>query len=319
MILLTGAAGFIGSCLLTDLIRVGKEVVICDDFSIESKKDNFIEKEFAEKVERSQLFDFLEEKKGIGFVFHIGARTDTTDQNKAIFDELNFDFSVKLWDWCVANQVPMVYASSAATYGNGDLGFEDSHDFIENLLPLNEYARSKNNFDCWVMKQEKHPPLWAGLKFFNVYGPNEYHKGRMASVIWHSFNQIKQTGKMKLFRSHHPDFKDGEQRRDFVYVKDLIKVCLFFLRDQPDSGLYNIGTGKAETFRHLVENVFLQMDLPEIIDFVDTPIEIRENYQYFTEAPMDKLRKAGYDRPFMPLSKGIEDYVQSYLMEEAYY
>lgn len=320
MILLTGAAGFIGSCLLSDLIQEGKEVVICDDFSISEKEANYVNKAFKEKVEREALFDYLEEAgETISFVLHIGARTDTTDPNKAIFDKLNFDFTQKLWKWCVQKAVPMIYASSAATYGNGDLGFEDRHDIIESLLPLNEYARSKNNFDCWAIKEKDQPPFWAGLKFFNVYGPNEYHKGRMASVVWHAFNQIKKTGKMRLFRSHNPEFKDGEQRRDFVYVKDLIAVCLFLMEKRPSSGLYNLGTGKAETFKHLVDNLFLQLALPEHIEFIDTPEDIRENYQYFTEASIDKLRSVGYEKPFIPLAKGIEDYVQNYLKDLKYH
>ena len=320
MILLTGAAGFIGSCMLTDLIRHDKEVVICDDFSIKEKAANYEGKKISGQVERTELFDFLAKAdNGISYVLHLGARTDTTDPNKAIFDELNFDFSTKLWEWCAQNNIPMIYASSAATYGNGKLGFEDRHDIIEEFLPLNEYARSKNNFDRWAIKQEKQPPFWAGLKFFNVYGPNEYHKGRMASVIWHAFNQIKETGKMKLFRSHHPDFKDGEQQRDFVYVKDLIAVCLFLMENKADNGLYNLGTGKAETFKHLVDNIFIQLDLPENIEFIDTPEDIRENYQYFTEAAMEKLRMAGYTKAFLPLAKGIEDYVQNYLKEGKYY
>ena len=212
-----------------------------------------------------------------------------------------------------------MYASSAATYGLGELGYDDNESQIPQLKPLNPYGESKNDFDIWALQQEKKPFFWAGLKFFNVYGPNEYHKGRMASVIFHAYNQVKASGKMRLFRSHHPDFKDGEQMRDFVYVKDLLEVCSFLMHHRRNSGIYNLGSGKARTFKDLAINTFTSMGLEPNIDFVDTPADIRDKYQYFTQANMNKLRSIGYTKPFHTLEEGVKDYVQNYLSKEAYY
>ena len=216
------------------------------------------------------------------------------------------------------NSIPLVYASSAATYGLGEHGYNDSHKIVEELKPLNPYGVSKNDFDKWVLNRQpapvnQHPPFWAGLKFFNVYGPNEYHKGRMASVVFHTLKQIRQTGSMRLFRSHHPDFKDGHQRRDFIYVKDVVDICYFFYKNQKNSGLYNVGTGTARTFLDLATNTFRSMELMPDISFIDTPEDIRQTYQYFTEANMNKLKSAGYDQPFYSLEAGIMDYVSHYL------
>jgi len=267
------------------------------------------------RVHRDELFEWINQnQKFIQFVFHIGARTDTTEFNKAVFDKLNLGYTQKLWKKCVEFGLPMVYASSAATYGAGELGYDDNHDIIEKLKPLNPYGESKNDFDKWAINQPMKPYFWVGLKFFNVYGPNEYHKGRMASVIFHSFNQIKATGKMKLFKSHKPEFKDGEQLRDFIYVKDLVDVLFFFMHHREDSGIYNLGTGKARTFLDLTKGTFKAMSVQENIEFVDTPEDIRDKYQYFTEANMSKLRSIGYDKPFTSLENGVEDYVKNYLM-----
>lgn len=249
----------------------------------------------------------------------MGARTDTTEFDKAIFDELNLDYSKEIWNKCVEYGLPLVYASSAATYGMGELGYKDDHSIVEQLKPLNPYGDSKNDFDKWVLKQEKQPYFWAGLKFFNVYGPNEYHKGRMASVIFHAYNQITKTGEMKLFASHHPDYKDGEQLRDFVYVKDVVNVCLFLLNHRKDSGIYNLGSGKARTFLDLVNNTFKAMNLTPKISFIPTPEDIRDKYQYFTEADMSKLKAIGYNQPFTTLEDGVEDYVKNYLSSATYY
>jgi ADP-L-glycero-D-manno-heptose 6-epimerase len=213
----------------------------------------------------------------------------------------------------------MIYASSAATYGNGEFGYDDNSEIIENLVPLNPYGVSKNEFDKWAFKQEEQPPNWYGLKFFNVYGPNEYHKGRMASVIMHAYYQIEAKDSMKLFRSHNPDYADGGQLRDFVYVKDLISVIQFLLESKPESGLYNLGTGTARAFLDLAKSTFLALGKKEEIEFIDTPIDIRDKYQYFTEANMNKLRNAGYFKPFYTLESGIEDYVKNYLSQNKYY
>ncbi len=320
MIIVTGAAGFIGSGLISKLNELGfKQIIAVDDFSQIEKSDNLEGKVIAEKVERSTFFDWLESnKKNIEFIFHIGARTDTTEFNKEIFDELNVNFSKDIWHACVANQIPLVYASSAATYGLGELGYDDNESEIPKLRPLNPYGDSKNDFDIWALQQLEKPLFWVGLKFFNVYGPNEYHKKRMASVIYHAFNQIKASNKMKLFRSHNPNFKDGEQMRDFIYVKDLIDVCLFFMNHRKDSGIYNLGSGKARTFKDLVINTFNAMGITPDIDFIDTPIDIRDKYQYFTEANMAKLRSIGYEKPFHTLEEGVKDYVQNYLESNSY-
>jgi ADP-L-glycero-D-manno-heptose 6-epimerase len=252
-------------------------------------------------------------------VFHIGARTDTTEFNKAILDELNVDYSKAMWNFCAKEGIALVYASSAATYGLGEYGFEDSYQHIHDLKPLNPYGQSKLDFDLWALEQKDAPYFWSGLKFFNVYGPNEYHKGRMASVVMHAYNQIKANGHLKLFRSHRPDYKDGEQKRDFVYVKDVINVLYFLMHNRNNSAIYNLGSGKANTFNELAHAVFNALDMPANIEYIDTPEDIRDKYQYFTEANMQKLKDAGYAQPFTSIEDGVADYVKNYLTTHAYY
>jgi ADP-L-glycero-D-manno-heptose 6-epimerase len=321
MILITGSAGFIASCLITKLNNEGfHNLVLVDDFSNPEKKRNYQGKEFKTIVDRRVLKTWIKKNHSkIDFIFHLGARTDTTEFNKVIFDELNLNYSKELWNLCSEHNIPLVYASSAATYGLGEFGYIDDHNLSEKLKPLNPYGESKNDFDVWVLKQVKTPPFWYGLKFFNVFGPNEYHKGRMASVIFHSFNQIQDKGIVKLFSSHNPDFKDGEQLRDFVYVKDVINVCYFLMENTPNSGIYNLGSGKARTFLDLVKNTFLSLNQEPNIEFIDTPIEIRDKYQYFTEADMSKLLSVGYNTPFYTLEEGVKDYVQNYLIGKHYF
>ena len=321
MIVVTGAAGFIGSNLVKKLNDEGyRDVVLVDDFSNKGKNKNFKNKIYSQKVERTVFFDWLDEnQKFVEFIFHMGARSATTGFDKSVYDELNFNYSKKVWLACVEYGLPLVYASSAATYGMGDYGYDDNHELIYKLKPLNLYGKSKNDFDKWALQQSQKPYFWAGLKFFNVYGPNEYHKGRMASVILHSFNQIKKTGKMKMFRSHNPNYKDGEQMRDFVYVKDLSEIMFFLMNYRKDSGLYNVGTGKARTFYDLVSNTFKAMGVDENIEFIDTPEDIREKYQYYTQAKMAKLLSIGYDKGFYSLEDGVEDYVKNYLMKNTYH
>ncbi|KAB7728410.1 ADP-glyceromanno-heptose 6-epimerase [Rudanella paleaurantiibacter] len=320
MIVVTGAAGFIGSCLINKLNEENFNFIVAvDDFSHPEKAANLADKRIQERVDREELFDWLEANyQEIEFIFHIGARTDTTEFNYEIFAHLNVEYSKKIWQKCIDYQIPLVYASSAATYGLGELGYDDNESVIPQLRPLNPYGESKNEFDIWALEQERKPFFWAGLKFFNVYGPNEYHKGRMASVIFHAYNQICQTGGMKLFRSHHPDFKDGEQMRDFVYVKDVVEVCLFLMHHRRNSGIYNLGSGKARTFLDLANATFAAMDRDSNIDFIDTPTDIRDKYQYFTQANMAKLRSIGYEKPFHSLEDGITDYVQNYLHDKRY-
>lgn len=321
MIIVTGAAGFIGSCLISRLNNDGfNNIIAVDAFGDPEKKKNLEGKKIMEYVERREFFSWLKDKSDeMEFIFHIGARTDTTEFDKAIFDELNVNFSKKVWQYCVDNHVPLVYASSAATYGLGELGYKDDEDLIDQLKPLNPYGDSKNEFDKWALKQDKKPFFWAGLKFFNVYGPNEYHKGRMASVIFHAFKQISEKGKIKLFRSHNPDYKDGEQKRDFIYVKDLIDVCVFLMHHRKDSGIYNLGSGRARTFLDLAKSVFKALNKKEEIEFIDTPADIRDKYQYFTEADMTKLKSIGYKTPFSALEDGIQDYVKNYLLLNKYF
>lgn len=321
MIIVTGALGFIGSCLISKLNKEGfTDIIAVDDFSKTEKEKNLEGKSLNVKVDRKDFISWFEDcGDEVSFIYHIGARTDTTEFDKAIFDELNVEYTKSIWNLCSRFNIPLVYASSAATYGLGEFGYEDSHDIVDKLKPLNPYGDSKNDFDIWALKQKHTPPFWAGLKFFNVYGPNEFHKGRMASVIFHTFNQINQNGGMKLFRSHNPDYSDGGQLRDFVYVKDVVNVCLFLKNNTPESGLYNLGTGKARTFLDLAKNTFKALSVDENISFIDTPEDIRDKYQYFTEANMSKLLKAGYAGGFHSLEEGVKDYVQNYLTEGKYF
>ena len=338
-IVITGAAGFIGSCLVSFLNNAGYEnLVLVDDFSKHQKDVNLEGKIFSLKIEREEFFEFLKrENPEIDFVYHLGARTDTTEFDYSIHEHLNVEYSKKIWNYCVENNVPLVYASSAATYGSGELGYKDDENIIPELKPLNPYGISKNEFDKWVLRrtlrqaqgdnvgQAQEPPKWAGLKFFNVYGPNEYHKARMASVIFHSYNQIKENGFVKLFKSHKPEFEDGGQLRDFIYVKDVLKICFWFLacwQNDPGtfiSGIYNVGTGKARTFDDLVNATFSALDKKMQIKYIDMPEDIRGTYQYFTEATMEKIRAAGYSQPFYSLEEGVDDYVRNYLSRNKYF
>lgn len=321
MIIVTGAAGFIGSCLISKLNQENFNFIIAvDDFSKAEKKGNLMGKTVQKFVERDHFFDWLDQNyQEVEFLFHIGARTDTTEFDSAIFDRLNVEYSKNIWYKCIEYQIPLVYASSAATYGLGEFGYDDNEANIPQLKPLNPYGDSKNDFDIWALKQEAKPFFWAGLKFFNVFGPNEYHKGRMASVIFHAFHQIKETQAMRLFKSHHADYQDGEQMRDFVYVKDVVEVCMFLMHHRRNSGIYNLGSGVARTFKDLAINTFNAMDLKPNIGFIDTPADIRDKYQYFTQANMSKLRSIGYAKPFHSLEEGIEDYVENYLVSGKYY
>jgi ADP-L-glycero-D-manno-heptose 6-epimerase len=315
MIVVTGAAGFIASFLVEALNSSGKDnIILVDDFSRPDKENNHKSLKYQSKIERSDFVHwFSEHYASIDFVFHLGARTDTTEMNYAIHEELNVQYSKDIWTVCTTRKVPLIYASSAATYGMGEHGYEDNHDVVAKLKPLNPYGDSKNNFDKWVLNQNTTPPFWAGVKFFNVYGPNENHKGRMASVVYHTYHQIEKTGGMKLFRSHNTAYKDGEQLRDFIYVKDVVSILLFLKENQVSSGLYNSGTGIARSFHDLVSLTFQALDLKPNISFIDTPLDIRDKYQYFTEASMQKLIAAGYSKSFYTLEEGVSDYVKNYL------
>ena len=317
MIVVTGAEGFIGSCLVARLNQDGfNDLVLVDDFgAIENREKNLEGKKYTALVERKDFFEWLNLNTiELEFVFHIGARTDTTESDEQIFKELNVDFSKRLFKVCANEGIPLVYASSAATYGDGAFGYDDNENSLNQLQPLNPYGRSKNEFDIWALAQEKQPLFWAGLKFFNVFGPNEYHKKRMASVIFHAFHQIQTEGKVKLFQSHRPDYKDGEQKRDFIYVKDLCDVCIYLMPHRKNSGIYNLGTGEARTGNDLVAAIFTALGKEKNIEYIPIPEDIREKYQYFTEANMDKLRSIGYTNKFLSVEDAVLDYVKNYLL-----
>ncbi|MEO8584029.1 MAG: ADP-glyceromanno-heptose 6-epimerase [Flavitalea sp.] len=316
-IVVTGAAGFIGSCLVGFLNKKGfTNLILVDEFTRTDKFINLEEKQYSYKVDRELFFSWLSDNTpSIDFIFHLGARTDTTEFDYSIHQKLNVEYSQHIWEYCVNEKVPLVYASSAATYGAGELGYDDDEKIIPFLKPLNPYGVSKNEFDKWVLNQDTFPPFWAGLKFFNVYGPFEYHKGRMASVIWHAYNQVKQNGEVKLFKSHRPDFNNGEQLRDFIYVNDILEVCYWLMQNRPASAIYNLGTGRARSFTDLVRATFSALSIEPNIRFIDMPEDIREKYQYFTEANMSKLRDAGYHKEFYSLENGIKEYVQEYLVK----
>lgn len=321
MIVVTGAAGFIGSCLVSKLNYQGyKDLILVDDFSQIQKKENYQSKSFHQLIERTEFLNWFENNATqVNFVFHIGARTDTTEFNVELFNQLNLHYTQSIWQTCSKHQIPLVYASSAATYGLGEFGYDDNEQNIPLLKPLNPYGDSKNDFDKWALLQKQTPPKWVGFKFFNVYGPNEFHKGRMASVIFHSFNQINEKGQVKLFRSHNPNYTDGGQLRDFVYVKDVVNVLYFAFTQSLKSGIYNLGSGKARTFLDLAKATFKALGKEANIEFIDTPIDIRDKYQYFTEANMSKLKAQGYQQEFSSLEDGVHDYVTNYLIGKRYF
>jgi len=320
MIILTGAAGFIASHLITPLTTDTQEkLVLSDDFTRADKFNNYLHKKVYKQIPRQELIDWLSRQdEPISCCLHLGARTDTTEFNREVFNVLNFQFTKNLWSFCAARNIPFIYASSAATYGKGEFGYSDANEVTAQLKPLNPYAESKHAFDLWALQATQTPQHWYGLKFFNVYGPNEYHKGRMASVVFHAFHQIQQQGHVKLFKSHREDFSHGHQLRDFIYVKDLVKVILYLMNQKPLSGIYNLGSGKARSFLDLTAAVFKSLHQSEKIEFIDIPADIRDSYQYFTEAPMQKLIQSGYTQAFYSLEEGIDDYVRNYLSLNAY-
>ncbi|MCB9991252.1 MAG: ADP-glyceromanno-heptose 6-epimerase [Rhodospirillales bacterium] len=328
MIIITGGAGFIGSNLVAALQEKGlTNLVVCDRLGTEDKWQNLAKRELRDIVAPERLFDYLEKHAGaIKAIFHMGAISSTVETDADLIIDTNFDLSRRLWKWCAANDVRLIYASSAATYGDGDSGFKDfqTPDELAKLRPLNPYGWSKHLFDRRIARvindqSEKAPPQWAGLKFFNVYGPNEYHKGGQMSVICKLYPQVVAGATAKLFKSHDPDYEDGGQLRDFVYVGDCVSVMLW-LYDNPDvSGLFNVGTGKARSFKDLAEAVFKAAGMEPKIQYIDMPQELRGKYQYFTEADMTKLREAGYDKPFADLEDGVREYVQDFMAKDDQY
>jgi len=261
-------------------------------------------------IDRDQFFEKLPTLKSVTAIVHLGACTDTGNHDQAYMWKMNTDYTKKIWQWCAENKVPLVYASSGATYGRGEEGYSDAHSEIPNFKPLNVYGRSKHEFDLWALEQKQAPPRWYGLKFFNVYGYDEGHKGRMASPIFHGYNEIQKTGKMTLFKSHKEGIADGEQKRDFIFVEDIAKLCLFCLEQNPPSGIYNCGTGTARTFLDLSKALFKALGKETKIEWVETPEKFRTGYQYFTQADMEKIKKAGYAGTFLPIEEGVARYVK---------
>jgi len=313
-LLVTGAAGFIGARFVESLAARGHALPVSVD-----RRSAFAERPehrgvaFGDVVDMDELFAWLEEQRPqLGGIVHLGACTDTTELDEAFLKRVNLEYSQKLWEVARARGVPFVYASSAATYGDGGEGYADDEAKSDRLRPLNPYGASKLHFDRWVLAQEqagRTPPAWSGFKFFNVYGFGERHKGAMASVVLKAYDQIRRDGRVRLFRSHHPDYRDGEQKRDFVHVQDVVDVLHFALAKPLRRGVFNLGSGQARTFLDLVRCVFRELGAEERIEFVDTPVEIRERYQYFTQADMRRLRAAGYERPFRTLEQGVHEYV----------
>lgn len=315
MIVITGAAGFIGSYVAQYFNEIGfKNLLLVDDFSVSEKNANWQPLQYFRTIPRNTfLQNFDDYSLDITAIIHLGARTDTTLFDEAIFNELNVLYSKGIWQICTQLQIPLIYASSAATYGNGEQGYSDNEDLIPNLKPLNPYGWSKHRFDVWALEQTQCPPKWYGLKFFNVYGPNEYHKKRMASVVFHAYKQIQQNGSLNLFKSYNPNFEHGKQLRDFIYVKDIAKIIAFLLKQQAISGIYNVGTGQAKSFVTLGSAVFDALNLPKKINYIDMPADIRNTYQYYTKADISKLTTQGYNNPLTNLESGVIDYVNGYL------
>jgi ADP-L-glycero-D-manno-heptose 6-epimerase len=321
MIILTGGGGMIGSMIAWHLNTQMNfdDFVIVDDLINEQQENNFNKRKFIEYIAKDDLEKYLNDKKNVSAVIHMGAISATTESNFNRLLQSNIRFSQALWHWCAENKVPFIYASSAATYGDGSVGYDDNESELDKLSPLNAYGYSKHFFDRWVQlelsKNQPTPPQWCGLKFFNVYGPNEYHKGRMASVVFHSFNQFKETNQIKLFKSEHPSYADGMQVRDFIYVKDAVKIIIFFLNNNNFSGLYNAGTGNAETFKALAEAVLINTKgQPNDIKYIEMPNDLKGKYQYYTQATMNKINSIGFNDNFMNLKEGVTDYLENYLL-----
>lgn len=321
MIVVTGGAGFIGSCMVWQLNEAGiDDIVVLDDLGTGDKWKNLRKRRILDVVSIPDSLAWVEEHADeIDFIFHIGACSTTTEQDADYLMRNNVHYSMRIFALCTTHAIPLVYASSAATYGAGEHGYDDNLENVPKLLPINKYGYSKQLFDEWVLHQKKTPPMWVGLKYFNVYGPQEYHKGGQASVIYHAYPQIKDKGVLKLFKSYREGYEHGEQKRDFVYVKDVTKVMQhFYTKPKKErSGIYNLGTGSARTFLDLGRAVFSALGQEAKFDWIDMPDTLQQQYQYFTEASLDRLRtKAGYKEPFTSLEAGARDYVVGYLMRE---
>ena len=316
MIIVTGAAGFIGSCIVSRLNQEGINNIVTVDLLRENDKwKNLRGLDFDDYLDRDKLLPFLQKSTGIEAVIHMGACSATTERDSGYLMENNYRYSLHLAEWAVQSGVRLIYASSAATYGMGECGYDDDESRLQELNPMNMYGYSKQLFDLKARRQGWLDKI-AGLKFFNVFGPNEYFKGDMASVIFKAFNQIKENGNVKLFKSHRPDYEDGGQLRDFVYVKDAVDIVYFLLKNSDVNGIFNAGTGRARNFEDLVNSTFSAMGLEPNIKYIDMPEHLRDRYQYYTQAEMEKIKSAGYKKEFYSLEEGIKDYVQNYLMKD---
>ena len=322
MIVITGGAGMIGSMIAWHLNTIlGRDdIIIADRFSQPDQWQNLCHRRYANYLDKDELLPWLENTiEKIDAIIHMGAISATTERDFNKLVEDNIRYSQQLWSWCARNETPFLYASSAATYGDGSQGYNDNEDHLDELRPLNGYGYSKQFFDQWALRQVREkrlvPPQWYGFKFFNVYGPNEYHKERMASVALHSYNQFRELGTVKLFKSNIPQYADGMQLRDFIYVKDAAAIVAYFLNNHDRSGIYNVGTGQARAFKDLAIAVMTSMGKKPSITYIDMPQDLHGRYQYFTEANVAKLRDSGYTQPFHTLEEGVADYVQNYLMK----
>lgn len=317
MIIVTGGAGFIGSCIVRTLNDAGiEDIVIVDNIASTDKWMNMRNKKYLKYVNKNAFLEELPSYKGVTAVIHMGACSSTTERDFDYLWNNNFEFTKALWNYCAEKQISFIYASSAATYGDGGQGFDDRVD-IDRLQPLNGYGYSKQLFDLWVKHQAAiFPKQYAGLKFFNVYGPNEYYKGSMASMVFHGFRQIMADGEIRLFKSCHSNYEDGGQLRDFVYVKDVCAVIRWLMENEQVSGLFNVGTGRTQSFRELAEAVFHALGMEPVIRYIDMPEHLKDKYQYYTRAEIGKLREAGYGGEFMEVEDGVREYVLVYLNRE---
>ena len=318
MIIVTGGAGFIGSAFVAKLNEQGiNDIMVVDEPNSNARAKNLANKRFSQFVGKQEFIESVRANKlpkAVSAIVHLGACSSTTEKNLEYLRENNFEYSKSLSEYCLAHGIRYIYASSAATYGDGSNGYADDVSLLNSLRPLNPYGDSKQMMDLWARDQGLLDQV-VGLKFFNVYGPNEYYKGSMASIAWKSFNTIKDTGSFSLFKSHRTDYKDGEQMRDFVYVKDCCDIMWWLLNNPSVNGLFNVGSGKARSWNDLLKAVFSAMNVPVKISYIDMPLDLRDQYQYFTEAPMGKLRSAGYTAPLHTLEEGVTDYVRNYLVK----
>ena len=320
MIIVTGGAGFIGSAIVWELNSRGEsDIIIVDELGTDNKWKNLVGLKFEDFINKNVFLDQVLTGKHpeVESIIHMGANSSTTEKDADSLLSNNYEYTKKLAEFCLWNDIKFIYASSAATYGDGSLGFDDDLNLTMKLRPLNMYGYSKNLFDIWAIRHDAFKEI-VGIKYFNVYGPNEYHKGDMRSVVHKAFEQVRDTGKVKLFKSRNPEYNDGEQKRDFIYVKDAVNMTLHFLEHKEKSGLYNVGSGKARTWNDLVTALFKSLNLPSNIEYIDMPVYLADKYQYFTEATLKRIKQTGYKKQLTSLETGVSDYVKNYLLGKQY-